>query len=298
MRRVVLVACLFSLCAPPRGVSAWGFEAHQFIMDRAIDRLPPELRPFFDRARPSLVERSVDPDLWRLAGWEDEPPRHFLDMDAYGAYPFPDLPRDYDRAVERYGVEFVRKNGLVPWRVAEMHGRLRRAFEDHEKGTSDYALSNARFYAAVLSHYVSDAHVPLHAVVNYDGQLTGQWGLHSRFESELFERYRDRLQLAPPALGPVRDARTFTFDALLSSYEASAAVLAADAKAVAGRTHYDDEYYDVLYGELRGTLEQRLAASIAAVTALVTSAWEDAGRPALPLDPPRRLKAVRPKGKG
>jgi hypothetical protein len=296
MRRVVLAACLFSLCAPPRGVSAWGFEAHQFIMDRAIDRLPPEVRPFFDRARASLVERSVDPDLWRLAGWEDEPPRHFLDMDAYGTYPFPDLPRDYDRAVERYGVEFVRKNGLVPWRVAEMHGRLRRAFEDQQKGTSDYALSNARFYAAVLSHYVSDAHAPLHAVVNYDGQLTGQFGLHSRFESELFERYRDRLEVTPPALGPIRDARTFTFDALLSSYEASAAVFAADAKAVAGRTHYDDEYYHVLYGELRGTLEQRLGASIAAVTALITSAWEDAGRPALPLDPPRRLRAVRPKG--
>ena len=207
------------------------------------------------------MERSVDPDLWRLVGWENEPPRHFLDMDAYGTYPFPDLPRDYDRAVERYGLEFVEKNGVVPWRIAEMYGRLRRAFEEQQKGGSDYALSNARLYSAVLAHYISDAHVPLHAVLNYDGQLSGQWGIHSRFESELFERYRDRLQVSPPALGPVSDPRAFAFDTLLASYRASAAVLAADAKAVAGKTHYDDGYFEALYGELHGTLEERLASS-------------------------------------
>jgi hypothetical protein len=199
--------------------------------------------------------------------------------------------------VERYGVEFVQKNGMLPWRVAEMYGRLRRAFEDQQKGTFDYALSNARFYSAVLAHYVSDAHVPLHAVVNYDGQLTGQWGLHSRFESELFERYRDRLQVMPPEVGPVRDPREFAFDALLSSYKACSLVLAADAKAAAGRTHYDDQYFDVLYGELHGTLEGRLGASISAVSALITSAWEDAGKPTLPLDPPRAVKSVRTKGR-
>src|SRR5436190_21420260 len=116
MRRVVLVAWLFAMCAAPRPVLAWGNEAHRYIMDRAIDRLPPELRAFYDEARASMLERSVDPDLWRLAGWEEEPPRHFLNLYAYGTYPFPDLPRDYDRAVERYGIEFVRQNGLVPWR--------------------------------------------------------------------------------------------------------------------------------------------------------------------------------------
>jgi hypothetical protein len=295
MRRLLLVLLLLSPSLAPRAAHAWGTEAHRFIMDRAIDRLPPELRPFYDRWRPFLVERSVDPDLWRLVGWEDEPPRHFLDMDAYGSYPFPDLPRDYDRAVERYGEEFVHKNGLLPWRIAEMYGRLRRAFEDQKKGRSDYALSNARFYSAVLAHYISDAHVPLHAIVNYDGQVTNQWGIHSRFESDLFERYRDRLTLAPPALGPVRDVRALAFDVLLSSYKASAGVLAADLKAVAGRTQYDDGYYDMLFGDLRGTLEDRLSGSVAAVAALITAAWEDAGRPELPLDSPRVVKPVRTK---
>jgi len=298
MRRVVLVGCLLAMCAAPHPVLAWGTAAHRYIMDRAIDRLPPELRPFYDKARAYMVERSVDPDLWRLAGWDEEPPRHFLDMDAYGAYPFPDLPRDYDRAVERYGVEFVRQNGLVPWRVAEMYGRLRRAFEEQKNGGSEYTLSNVRFYSAVLAHYASDAHGPLHAIVNYDGQLPGQRGIHSRFESELFERYRDRLQVTPPPLDPIRDPRAFVFDVLLSSYQASASVLAADAKAVAGRTLYDDGYFDALFADLHGTLEQRLSSSIAAVSALITGAWEAAGKPALPLDSPRRVRSVRPRSQG
>jgi hypothetical protein len=297
MRRAVLLVCLCVACAAPRGAAAWGLEAHRFIMDRAIDRLPPGLRPFYDHARGFVVERSIDPDLWRLAGWDEEPPRHFLNLDAYGAYPFADLPREYDRAVERFGVEFVRRNGLVPWRIAEMYGRLRRAFEEQRTGSSEYAVSDARFYAAVLAHYISDAHVPLHAVLNYDGQQTRQWGIHARFESELFERYRDRLQVSPPDLAPVTDPRAFAFETLLSSYQASAVVFAADARAVAGRTEYDDGYFEVLYGDLHGVLEERLSRSIAAVSALITGAWEAAGTPTLPLDPPRRTKPVRPKSR-
>jgi hypothetical protein len=297
MRRAVLLACLCAVSAAPRPAEAWGLEAHRFIMDRAIDRLPPGLRPFFEHARAFVVERSIDPDLWRVAGWEEESPRHFLDLDAYGAYPFPDLPRDYDRAVERFGPEFVRRNGLVPWRLAEIYGRLRRAFEDGRKGTSQYAVSDARFYAAVLAHYISDAHVPLHAVVNYDGQQTGQWGLHSRFETELFDRYRDRLQVSVPDLAPVTDPRAFAFEALLSSYQASAAVFAADRRAVAGRTQYDDGYFEMLYGDLHGVLEERVSRSIAAASALITGAWDAAGRPSLPLDPPRETKPVRPRSR-
>lgn len=298
MRRLFFVLWLLGTAVQARPASAWGVEAHHFIMDRAIDQLPPELRPYYEKERAWLVEHCVDPDLWRLAGWDEEPPRHFLDMDAYGVPPFPDLPRDHDRAVERYGAEFVRRNGLVPWRTAEMYGRLRLAFEEQKKGGGDYTLSNARFYSAVLAHYASDVHVPLHAVVNYDGQKSGQLGLHSRFESELFERYRDRLRIAPPSLSPVTDPRAFAFDALLSSYQASARVFAADARAVAGRTQYDDGYFDLLFEDLQGTLEQRVSASIAGVAALITGAWEAAGKPELPTKTTRRVKPVRPAGRG
>ena len=86
MRSIVALALCGLL---PAQASAWGFEAHRAIADRAIELLPPAIRPLFDKRRAFVVERSIDPDLWRNAGWDEEPPHHFLDMDhpAFGAYP-------------------------------------------------------------------------------------------------------------------------------------------------------------------------------------------------------------------
>jgi hypothetical protein len=293
MRAAISVFAVCIIVLHPAPTHAWGLDAHRFIMDRAIDRLPPELKPFFDHVRPFMVERSTDPDLWRLAGWDEESPRHFVDLDAYGTYPFDDLPRDYDRAVEKFGIAMVRQNGVLPWRVAEMYGNLRRSFQDSARGGSEYWVSNARFYAAVLAHYVSDAHVPFHAVLNHDGQLTGQRGIHARFESELFDRYRSQLRIVPAGtLAPVTDPRTFAFDALLASYRLAQPVLDADRRAVRGRSAYDDGYYELFFADVRSTLEQRLSDSIEGVAGIITGAWEAAGRPRLPLEQPHRVKSV------
>ena len=51
-------ALLITLAAPARA-SAWGFEAHKYITGRAIDLLPPELKPFYDHYRDEIVMRSV-----------------------------------------------------------------------------------------------------------------------------------------------------------------------------------------------------------------------------------------------
>ena len=110
--------------------AAWGFEAHRLIADRAIDLLPAAIRPFFVKHRAFISEHAIDPDLWRTAGWVEEPPQHFLDMDAFGPAPFDALPREKDAAIAKFGKEMVQKNGLLPWRVEEMHGKLVRAFAD------------------------------------------------------------------------------------------------------------------------------------------------------------------------
>ena len=58
-------------------------------MDKAIALLPLELRPLFEKNRAMVVERAIDPDTWRTAGFAEEPPNHFLDIDweGYGKYP-------------------------------------------------------------------------------------------------------------------------------------------------------------------------------------------------------------------
>lgn len=290
MRRLPVVVLIFvSVVASPRPAAAWSFEVHRFIMARAIPLLPPEIRPYFERHETAIVEHSIDPDLWRTAGWESEPERHFLDMDAYGPYPFKEIPRELDAAVARHGREFVNKNGLLPWRTAEIHGKLVEAFT--QKGP--YSRENIKFFSSVSAHYVADAHVPLHAAMNYDGQLTGQWGIHSRFEGELFDRYRARLTVAPGPLVPVGSARDFTFDTLLASFAHVQPLLDADKAAVEGRETYDDEYFTLFFARMQPVLEKRLSESITAVASVITAAWVEAGRPALPLEVVRTPRPVR-----
>jgi hypothetical protein len=285
----MLALMIVTAVAVPSPAAAWGFEPHKYIMERAIALLPAEIRPFFQRHRTTIVEHVIDPDLWRTAGWEEEPPRHFLDMDAYGPYPFPKLPRDYDEAVSRYGREFVHKNGLLPWRTAEIYGKLVEAFTQK----AGYSRENIKFFSSVIGHYVSDAHVPLHAVLNYDGQLTNQWGIHSRFETELFERYLGKLKVAPRPVSAIGHVRDYVFETLLTGFSLAQPVLDADKAAVGSREMYDDEYFTVFFSRVQPILERRLSESISASASVITAAWIDAGRPALPVEQPRLPRKVR-----
>lgn len=274
------------VCAVPVSVRGWGFEAHKHVAGRMIALLPADLRPLFEARRAFIVERSVDPDLWRNVGWDDEPPHHFLDLDAdqYGAYPFDALPRDYDQAVEKFGREVVQREGTLPWRVAEFYGKLEREFAALKRPQpSAYTLDNIALFAAVLAHYVSDGHVPLHAVKNYDGQLTGQPGAHGRFESELFERYATTLKMVPAPHPPVLDPRSAMFQTLLDSYRLASPMLAADRAAAVGRDYYDDAFYAAFSRTALPVLDQRVADATAATAAFITGAWERAGKPAVPV---------------
>ena len=288
-RQLIFVAALLMLVGAPGSASAWSLDVHKFIMARVIPLLPPEIRPFFQKYEAPIVEHAIDPDLWRTVGWLEESPRHFVDMDAYGPYPFKDLPHAYDEAVKRYGLEFVQKNGTLPWRSEEIYKKLVEAFTQK----TPYARDNIKLFASVIAHYTADAHVPFHAALNYDGQLTGQWGIHSRFEGELFERYQSQLQLSPSLPGSVGNPREFIFDTLTVSFPLVQPVLDADTAAVAGREFYDDAYFGQFFAKVKPILEKRLSDSITDVAAMIAAAWVEAGRPAVPLDVPRPSRKVR-----
>lgn len=293
MRILISLLVIVSLPVP---ASAWGFDAHKFIADRMIELLPPELKPLFAARRAFIVERAIDPDLWRTVGWEQEPPNHFLDIDhdAFGPYPFNGLPRSYDEAVQKFGREFVHEQGLLPWRTSEIWGRLQREFESLKRPSPPgYALDNIALFSAVLAHYVSDGHVPLHAVVNYNGQLTGQDGVHSRWEAELFERNRSRLAIAPPPVRPVSVPRDAMFEVLLASNRLASNVLESDRRAAQGRERYDEAYFNAFATGTLATLERRLNDSIAAVASFITGAWEAAGKPPVPVEFPRTARPIR-----
>ena len=278
----VVAATLAILLAAPAPAQAWGFAAHRAIADAVIALLPAGLRPLFEQYRVAFVERSIDPDTWREAGFAEEAKHHYLDLDweGFGPYPHAGLPRDYEAAVEKFGLARIEEMGTVPWRVEAFAAELRDAFGDFDRGP-EYGRFPAVLFAAWITHYVSDAHVPFHAVVNYDGQLTGQRGIHGRFETNLYERFAGAWMMAPVARPAVAAPRDLVFDVLLEGTRLAPGVLAADREARVAGSRYGDAYYRALRddGRAGSVLERRLNESIAAVAAVIAGAWDASGRP-------------------
>ncbi len=69
---------------------------------------------------------------------------------------------------------------MLLWYIPEMMEKLTSSFHKMDK-------QSILFIAADLGHYIADAHTPMHTTVNYDGQLTGQDGIHSYWESRMAE---------------------------------------------------------------------------------------------------------------
>src|SRR3954447_8510521 len=293
MHKPVAALLLAASLLPAAPAHAWGFAGHRLIMRRALDLLPAELKPFFDRYRDEVIVRSVDPDLWRNVGWEDDP-NHFLDFGVpeYGKEPFSELPRDHGMALQKFGSAALKRNGLLPWRAAEEFGNLRRGFEGFAR-SSPYASSDVVLFSAVGAHYIQDAHQPFHATDNFDGAQTRNNGIHARFERDLIERFEAPLRLQPPAPKAVDNPRDFAFDVLIDSHRLVAAILAADDAAKSGKDASDDDYFEKFFARVQPTLERQLSAAIAATAGVIIGAWEAAGRPTPALRDPRPVQRIR-----
>ena len=298
--RIFWCACV-TVCVliVPVKTGAWGMDVHRLITTRALDGMPPEIKPFFAVEGAFIIEHSVDPDLWRIANLRsergDEPPNHFLDMDFEEGSkpPFQNIPRDYEAYVQKYGAGPAARYGRLPWRAEEVYNLLVASFRDVGKGTAPYAADNARYLLAVLAHYVEDAHQPFHAVLNFDGQLTNQRGVHARFETDLVLRNQKNLTLAPVKAVVISGFRDYMFKTLIDSHALAEGVLAADLKATEGREFYDDAYFDALFKGTRATVERRLSEAASGVASAALSAWTEAGKPALPVDAPRPPARIR-----
>lgn len=159
--------------------SSWGFLGHRTIHQLAVYELPPSMRYFFHHNMNEVVKRSVRPDQRRSKD-KEEAPRHFIDLELYGDSAAWKMPRQWTAAVKKYGKDSLSHAGYLPYHIVAIKEKLTAAFRS---GNKDSIL----FYAIDLGHYISDAHVPLHTTENYDGQLTGQNGLHSLWESTIPE---------------------------------------------------------------------------------------------------------------
>lgn len=155
--------------------SSWGFLVHRTVAQLAIYELPSSMRNFFWKNKDSIVSQSIRPDVRRNTD-KNEFPRHFIDLENYGDSAAWKMPLTKSAALQIYSLDTLHKYGYVPYVVQDVLQQLTDAFR---KGDKDSIL----FYAIDLCHYIGDANVPLHTSNNFDGQLTGQRGLHALWES-------------------------------------------------------------------------------------------------------------------
>jgi hypothetical protein len=174
------------------------------------------------------------------------------------------------------GKETVEKNGILLWAAQRSFDQLVDSFQRQD-------LEQVLLYSADLSHYVGDLHQPFHTTENFDGQLTGQLGIHSRFESGLVNLYLEQIlfsKVAPTDLGPVM--RQF-HDVAVESYPWVDSILLADVRVVSelgmDRKQYPKQYFKRMFDEVGGILEDRLNQAAYRVGSLWWMAWEKAGHP-------------------
>jgi len=79
-------------------------------------------------------------------------------------------------------VNHLDEYGILPYHLVEYQNRLKNAFVRQD-------LKKIIRLAGELGHYIGDAHVPLHTTVNYNGQLTGQDGIHAFWETRIPELF-------------------------------------------------------------------------------------------------------------
>lgn len=232
------------------------------------------MQPLYQANSAWIIQHSSDPDNWRGTD-RSEAPNHFIDMDTFGEDVADHFPQDYWLACGLYGKAEVDKNGVVPWRIGQYYGKLVRAFK--AKNAHDIVE-----ISAFLGHYAGDVHVPFHAAANYDGQLTGQKGVHARFESVMVEKqikFEDLMtRHAERIANPVKTA----FEWAHTSLELTHPVLEADKAAAAKDADYGDAYYTAFGSKARSIAVRRLVEGGQDLSSLWYSAWIEAGKPALP----------------
>lgn len=269
---------------------SWGFFAHRKINFHAVFLLPPEMLVLYKSQINFLSEHAIDPDKRRYAVRE-EGARHFIDMDHYGPYPFDSLPRQWNLAVARYSKDSLQAHGIVPWHIQTMLHRLTAAFREKDQ------LKILKL-SAEIGHYIGDAHVPLHACSNHNGQFTGQHGIHAFWESRIPELLADSAwDLFTGKAEYVANPSAFIWKRVLESAAAADTVLRIEKElskqfsisrqfAFEERNgvitkQYARDYCIAYHQRLDQMIERRMRQSIHAVASFWYTGWVNAGQPTL-----------------
>ena len=287
-----LLLCLPLLVVVHRA-QAWGFFGHRLLNRLAVYTLPPGMIGFYKANIEYLTVNATRPDSRRTVVPE-EAPKHFLDVDRYGDSAEYKLPRKYADAVARYGEDSLLRHGIVPWNVVTMKNQLTAAFQTKD---TDRILR----LSADMGHYIADACVPLHTTKNYNGQLTGQRGIHGLWESrlpellsadyDLFTGKAEYLERPSDAIWAAIIRSHAAVDSVLSFEKTLTAQMPGDQKfgyeqrgSQTVRT-YSREFSRAYHARLNGQVERQMRYAAALIGDFWFTCWVDGGSPDLSLLP-------------
>jgi len=287
MKRLLFI--LFMLVYAAQASSPWGFWAHKRINRIAVFTLPPEMFGFYKHHIEYITANAVNPDKRRYST-ADEAPRHYIDIDHYGIFPFDSVPRRWDDAVAKFTEDTLLAYGIVPWHVNKMLWWLTDAFK--EKNAAKILRLSTE-----LGHYVADAHVPLHTTKNYNGQLTNQIGIHGFWESRIPELFGEDYDYFVGKAQYIDKPLDKIWDIVLASHQLVDSVLLIEKKL---REEFpSDQVYSFeqrgnatvrVYSEsftraydlrLNDMVERRLRESVISLGSFWLTAWVNAGQPDL-----------------
>ncbi len=205
--------------------------------------------------------------------WDpNESPKHYIDIDNYPEFVSNGrIPQTLDSAINIHGGYFVYDNGILPWATLTAFDSLQSCFER-------YDWPKALLFASDLGHYVADGHMPLHITRNYNGQYTGNSGIHSRYESTMINAYISQIIYPGIEVSEIDDVNQYVFDYLYSNYVYVDSVIAADnyAKNIAGNTN-STAYKQALWLKTQGFTTLLFKNASHALAELVYTAWVKAG---------------------
>jgi len=206
----------------------------------------------------------------------DEEPRHYIDIDNYTEFlELNCIPEAYDSVLQIHGLNWVLLQGILPWATETTFDSLKSCFLRKD-------WNRSALFAADLGHYVGDGHQPLHITRNYNGQFTGQDGIHSRYESKMTGKFDAQIVYPVDSVQMINKVRGFIFSYIYKNYIFLDSILAADtyAHTIAGDVT-SDAYYQALWskcGALTIDLYHRASKSLAD---LIYTAWVQAGSPVM-----------------
>ena len=253
----------------------------------AVFTLPTDIAGFYKAHLSHITEHAVDADKRRYVD-SLEAARHFIDADRYGPNPFDSIPARWDTAVARFTEPVLRAAGILPWQIDRTYYRLVMAFGDKD-------VPRILRYSADLGHYIADAHVPLHTTSNYNGQQTGQVGIHAFWESRLPELFAEDYDFLVGRAQYIRSPLHEAWAIVAESHALVDSVLTVEAQlhrqfppdrkyAYVTRNHvltrtYSEPYAQRYHDALSDMVARRMRQAILRIGSFWYTAWVDAGQP-------------------